>query len=124
MDGGWWVVGGCWVLGGGWWVVGGQVGGGWVMGDGWWVMDGGWSGFRWKILCVIFPSPHHFTSYHITMRPIIHPIIRTITGGASLHSCCSAHGPDATTFTKASNANLGPVKFDKGLVSARGVGVR
>lgn len=38
-----------------------------------------------------------------------------LPGGASLHSCCSAHGPDETTFTKASNADLTPVKFDKGL---------
>jgi homogentisate 1,2-dioxygenase len=29
-----------------------------------------------------------------------------LPGGASLHSCCSAHGPDETTFTKASNADL------------------
>jgi homogentisate 1,2-dioxygenase len=36
-------------------------------------------------------------------------------GGASLHSCDTAHGPDAETFLKASNAELKPEKFDGGL---------
>ena len=36
-------------------------------------------------------------------------------GGASLHSCMSAHGPDAATFRKATAADLAPVKFDGGL---------
>jgi homogentisate 1,2-dioxygenase len=36
-------------------------------------------------------------------------------GGASLHSCMSAHGADAATFTKASAAELNPVYFDGGL---------
>lgn len=36
-------------------------------------------------------------------------------GGASLHSCMSAHGPDAATHAKASTEELRPVKFDAGL---------
>lgn len=36
-------------------------------------------------------------------------------GGASLHSCMSAHGPDAATHAKASAEDLKPVKFDAGL---------
>lgn len=36
-------------------------------------------------------------------------------GGASLHSCMSAHGPDAETFFKASTADLQPQKFEGGL---------
>lgn len=36
-------------------------------------------------------------------------------GSASLHSCDSAHGPDAQTFLKASNAELQPDWFDGGL---------
>jgi len=36
-------------------------------------------------------------------------------GGASLHSCMSAHGPDADTFLKASNAELKPEYFGAGL---------
>uniref|UniRef100_A0A7S2S237 homogentisate 1,2-dioxygenase n=1 Tax=Rhizochromulina marina TaxID=1034831 RepID=A0A7S2S237_9STRA len=36
-------------------------------------------------------------------------------GGASLHSCMSAHGPDAATHAKASTGDLQPVKFDAGL---------
>jgi len=36
-------------------------------------------------------------------------------GGASLHSCMSAHGPDAATFKKASEEELKPVYFDGGL---------
>lgn len=31
-----------------------------------------------------------------------------VPGGASLHNCMSAHGPDASTFDKASNAELKP----------------
>ena len=36
-------------------------------------------------------------------------------GGSSLHSCGTAHGPDAVSFTKASAADLQPVYFDQGL---------
>lgn len=36
-------------------------------------------------------------------------------GGGSLHSCMTAHGPDATSFSKASAAELAPVYFDQGL---------
>ena len=36
-------------------------------------------------------------------------------GGASLHSCMSAHGPDAPTFAAASAVTLAPHKFEAGL---------
>lgn len=36
-------------------------------------------------------------------------------GGASLHPCMSAHGPDDTTFAKASEEELVPRYFDGGL---------
>jgi homogentisate 1,2-dioxygenase len=35
-----------------------------------------------------------------------------VPGGASLHNCFSAHGPDSDTFTNATNAELGPRKLD------------
>ncbi|MGB9148679.1 MAG: homogentisate 1,2-dioxygenase [Burkholderiales bacterium] len=35
-----------------------------------------------------------------------------LPGGASLHNCMSAHGPDAETFAKASKAELKPQKID------------
>ena len=35
-----------------------------------------------------------------------------VPGGASLHSCMSAHGPDGETCTKAINAELAPAKID------------
>ena len=38
-----------------------------------------------------------------------------VPGGMSLHSCMSAHGPDAVTFEKASNGTLAPHYFDGGL---------
>ena len=38
-----------------------------------------------------------------------------VAGGSSLHSCMSAHGPDAPTFEGASKEKLKPFKFDKGL---------
>lgn len=35
-----------------------------------------------------------------------------LPGGASLHDCMSAHGPDAETFAKASKADLKPQRID------------
>lgn len=35
-------------------------------------------------------------------------------GGASLHNVMSAHGPDASTFEKASGAQLSPTKIGEG----------
>ena len=34
-----------------------------------------------------------------------------LPGGGSLHSCMSAHGPDAKTFAKASTEELKPIKL-------------
>lgn len=38
-----------------------------------------------------------------------------VPGGASLHSCMTPHGPDATTFNAATKADLKPFFFGKGL---------
>jgi homogentisate 1,2-dioxygenase len=38
-----------------------------------------------------------------------------LPGGASLHNCMSAHGPDAETFARASTAELKPHKLDNTL---------
>ena len=40
-----------------------------------------------------------------------------VAGGSSLHSCMMAHGPDATTFLKASQTSVPqtPVYFNEGL---------
>jgi homogentisate 1,2-dioxygenase len=35
-----------------------------------------------------------------------------VPGGASLHNCMSAHGPDAEAFENASNADLTPQRYD------------
>lgn len=40
-----------------------------------------------------------------------------LPGGASLHNMNSAHGPDAETFEKASNAELKPIKVGEGSMS-------
>lgn len=40
-----------------------------------------------------------------------------VPGGASLHNMNSAHGPDAETFDKASNAPLKPAKVGEGSMS-------
>ena len=37
-------------------------------------------------------------------------------GGASLHNCMSAHGPDAAAFERASSIELVPHKIDNALV--------
>lgn len=34
-----------------------------------------------------------------------------VPGGASLHSCMAAHGPDAATFNKASTEELKPMRL-------------
>jgi homogentisate 1,2-dioxygenase len=36
-----------------------------------------------------------------------------LPGGASLHSCMTPHGPDTTTFTGASAANLVPERISE-----------
>jgi homogentisate 1,2-dioxygenase len=38
-----------------------------------------------------------------------------LPGGASLHNCMSAHGPDAEAFEKASHAELKPMKYENTL---------
>jgi homogentisate 1,2-dioxygenase len=38
-----------------------------------------------------------------------------LPGGASLHNCMSAHGPDRTSHTRATEAALAPHKIDKTL---------
>lgn len=38
-----------------------------------------------------------------------------VPGGGSLHNCMSAHGPDADTFAKASNAALAPQRYENTL---------
>jgi homogentisate 1,2-dioxygenase len=38
-----------------------------------------------------------------------------VPGGASLHNCMSAHGPDAEAFEKASDADLKPERYEKTL---------
>ena len=38
-----------------------------------------------------------------------------VPGGASLHNCMSAHGPDAEAFEAASNAELSPQQYDNTL---------
>ncbi len=38
-----------------------------------------------------------------------------VPGGASLHNCMSAHGPDADTFEKASAADLAPQRYENTL---------
>ncbi len=38
-----------------------------------------------------------------------------VPGGASLHNCMSAHGPDAAAFAKAREADLKPERYEKNL---------
>lgn len=38
-----------------------------------------------------------------------------VPGGGSLHNCMSAHGPDADTFERASNAELAPQRYENTL---------
>jgi homogentisate 1,2-dioxygenase len=38
-----------------------------------------------------------------------------VPGGASLHNCMSAHGPDAEAFEKAGKADLKPERYENNL---------
>lgn len=71
---------------------------------------------RWQVQDRTFRPPY----YHRNLMSEYMGLIRGeyeakkegfLPGGGSLHSCMSAHGPDAKTFEKASAADLVPVKL-------------
>ena len=73
---------------------------------------------RWLAMEDTFRPPWYHRNVMSEFMGLIHGDYDAKTGGgfapggASLHNCMSAHGPDADTFDSASNASLAPEKID------------
>ena len=72
---------------------------------------------RWLVAENTFRPPWFHRNVMHEFMGLIHGVYDAkaegfLPGGASLHSCMSAHGPDAATFEKASAADLKPHKID------------
>ena len=72
---------------------------------------------RWLVAENTFRPPWFHRNVMNEFMGLIHGVYDAkaagfLPGGASLHSCMSAHGPDAATFEKASQGELKPHKID------------
>ena len=75
---------------------------------------------RWMVADKTFRPPYYHRNTMSEYMGMIHGHYDAkaggfVPGGASLHSCMSPHGPDATTYENASKAELKPQYFDGGL---------
>jgi len=76
---------------------------------------------RWMVATDTFRPPYFHRNVMSEFMGMIHGVYDGkegggfVPGGCSLHNCMSAHGPDATTFSKASNADLKPQYLDNSL---------
>jgi homogentisate 1,2-dioxygenase len=76
---------------------------------------------RWMVAENTFRPPYYHRNCMSEYMGMIHGTYDAkegggfVPGGASLHSCMSPHGPDATTYEKASKAELKPQYFNGGL---------
>jgi len=73
---------------------------------------------RWMVAEHTFRPPYYHRNIMSEFMGLITGIYDAkeegfLPGGASLHNCMSAHGPDATTFEKASASALSPQKIDQ-----------
>lgn len=71
---------------------------------------------RWLVMENTFRPPYYHRNVMSEFMGLVHGAYDAkqsgfSPGGASLHNCFSAHGPDADTFEKASNAHLKPEKL-------------
>jgi len=69
---------------------------------------------RWMVAENTFRPPYYHRNLMSEYMGLIFGVYDAkaegfVPGGGSLHNCMSAHGPDAETFNKASNAELKPV---------------
>lgn len=72
---------------------------------------------RWVVAEHTFRPPYYHRNVMSEFMGLIHGVYDAkaagaggfVPGGASLHNCMSAHGPDAATFAAASSAELKPV---------------
>lgn len=69
---------------------------------------------RWMVAEKTFRPPYYHRNVMSEYMGLIHGVYDAkeqgfVPGGASLHNCMTAHGPDRDTFNKASTCDLGPV---------------
>ena len=75
---------------------------------------------RWMVGEDTFRPPYYHRNIMSEYMGLIHGVYDAkeegfLPGGGSLHNCMSAHGPDAETFKKASQADLKPEKIENTL---------
>ena len=75
---------------------------------------------RWMVAENTFRPPWFHRNVMSELMGLVHGAYDAkaagfVPGGISIHNCMSAHGPDLTTFERASNAELKPHKLDGGL---------
>ena len=72
---------------------------------------------RWLVAEDTFRPPWYHRNVMTEFMGLVHGVYDAkaegfLPGGASLHNCMSAHGPDAETWRRASTATLAPHKID------------
>jgi homogentisate 1,2-dioxygenase len=75
---------------------------------------------RWMVAEQTFRPPWFHRNVMNEFMGLVHGVYDAkaegfLPGGASLHNCMSAHGPDAATFERASNEELKPTKIENTL---------
>ncbi|HEY9682623.1 MAG TPA: homogentisate 1,2-dioxygenase [Oculatellaceae cyanobacterium] len=75
---------------------------------------------RWLVADHTFRPPYYHRNIMSEFMGLIKGVYDAkqdgfIPGGSSLHNCMSAHGPDSTTFSRASEVELKPVYMDNTL---------
>ena len=75
---------------------------------------------RWAVAENTFRPPWFHRNYMSELMGLVHGVYDAkaegfVPGGVSLHNSMTAHGPDVTTFEKASGAELKPHKIDNSL---------
>jgi homogentisate 1,2-dioxygenase len=75
---------------------------------------------RWQVAEHTFRPPWFHRNVMSELMGLVHGAYDAkaegfLPGGISIHNCMSAHGPDAATFEKASNAELKPHKIENSL---------
>ncbi len=73
---------------------------------------------RWMVAENTFRPPWFHRNFMNEFMGLIHGEYDAkaegfLPGGCSLHNCMSGHGPDATTFDRASSADLKPVRIEE-----------
>src|SRR5437762_657641 len=75
---------------------------------------------RWMVAEHSFRPPWFHRNVMSEFMGLVHGVYDAkdqgfVPGGASLHNCMAGHGPDATTFERATSATLTPQKIDNTL---------